>query len=786
MKNRQLSILLSVLLLFSSCRKTADPTDKPNAPGAVPAAQPSGGVPIITAENRAGICEVKEFPLPEDYAVSGEGIAYRDGIFSTDIVFFEDGSSYLTCQRKTMTFDAEGGQVQFSDADPDRIAVMETYALSRGLWFLDGALAVLDEDFLLTLVREGEEIAALDLPSAFGYDLREERRTNNFTGKSHAPFAVLDVTNSDGGFVILTTEGVCALDPEGRLLWTQDEMERPNAILPAGQGIWYLVNNCGAEQIFGKRELYLLDPADGSVLSSVELPEVIRNGQPMGSTARPMRLYPGDGTCAFYAATAIGLWGVTVEETKDGSLSAKAEERIDWLNSGVSPDSLMGLCIADEKTVAVLDGWGEDCRVLLLKKPDAPPKTGILTLASFCDNTGLNLYIHKAIERYNRSDSAYTVAVTDFTVYDKSMRTTFFNAEMAAGRVPDIVLMQTESAEDPTVFTYTHNGVFCDLVPLLKADDEFRYDDLLGYVTKPYQEDGAQRVCPLRPFTSTCFGSAEAFEGPVTAVEAVERIRSLPAGTSWSEYANEKDSILDGILNDFTNIGDASCSFDDGRFADILRALNDLPEQKIQRNGANRIYNPQLTFRSLAEGKIMLAEYEAWSLADYALMKQCAGSGIIAVGFPNEQRKLYVRNGGTVYFAVTEASGQKAEAVGFLKTVLSEFREADTNGSVYYADDVYEELSRYADKTVALDSLGIRLYDDSDLPATAVRTFKITKEDADEYISFLNSIDALLPTASTIYEIYSEECGSPLPRSPEDRARVIQSRVSVFLSERFG
>ena len=155
MKNRQLSILLSVLLLFSSCRKTADPTDKPNAPGAVPVAQSSGGVPIITAENRAGICEVKEFPLPEDYAVSGEGIAYRDGIFSTDIVFFEDGSSYLTYQRKTMTFDVEGGQVQFSDADPDRIAVMETYALSRGLWLLGGALAVLDEDFLLTLVREG-------------------------------------------------------------------------------------------------------------------------------------------------------------------------------------------------------------------------------------------------------------------------------------------------------------------------------------------------------------------------------------------------------------------------------------------------------------------------------------------------------------------------------------------------------------------------------------------------------------------------------------------------------
>ena len=782
-KSQTVLSLLICFVLLVSCEKGNASSDKTFNGGADPV--PGMGDAMIP-ENRSGICNVTEFPMPEDYAASHDGISFRNGTFFADLVFFENGSSYVTYQRKTMTFDAEGENLRISDADADRLAVMETYPLNNGLWLFDDTICVFDEDYRLSMIRAGEEEASLDLPAVFGYDLQKERRTYHYTGRSYAPFDVLDVIAADERFYILTTEGVCALENDGTLLWVQGEMERPNAILPSDKGLWYLINNCGAEQVFGKRELYLLSESDGSVSDSVEVPETIRNGQPLGGASRRMELYPGDETCDFYVSTSIGLWALTAEASDDGSMSCTAEERIDWLNSGVSPDNLFGLCIADAKTVAVLDGWAETCHVLLLRKPDTPPKAGTVTLASFCDNSGLNMNIHKAIERANRSDGDCAILVTDFTVYDKSLRTTFFNAEMAAGRVPDIVLMQMESAWDSTIFTYTHSEVFCDLIPLLKADAEFRYDDLLGYVTKPYQTDGEQRVFPLRPLSATCFGSADSFDGPMTAEEAMERIRTLPSGTEWGDHIDYRNSILDGIMNDYYSFEDAACFFDDGRFADILYGLARLPEQKVARGGAGQVYNPQMMFRAIAEGKKMLAEYEAWSLADFALMKHCAETGLVAVGYPNEQKILYVQNGWNTYFAVTEASDRKAEAVDFLKILLDEFGSAQCNTVAFYADDVYDELSRYEGKTVALDSLGIRVYEDDSLPSTVVRHFKLTKQDAEEYISFLNSIDALLPTDSPIYEIYSEECGSPLQRKPEDTAKIIQSRVSIFLSEKFG
>ena len=785
-KIRSLSSLLSLLLcsaVLLSCSKGKPLVEKPHSDGSEPV---SATGEALLSDNLSGICVVTEFPMPDDYAASHDGITFRNGTFSADLVFFEDGSSYVTYQRKTMTFDAEGENLQIADADADRIAVMDTYPLNNGLWLFDDTIFVFDLDYRLSMIRTKEEEASLDLPAVFGYDLQEERRTYHYIGKSYAPFDVLDVSSAGEQYYILTTEGVCALDHDGQLLWVQGEMNRPNAILASDKGLWYFINNCGVEQLFGKRELYLLDETDGHVLESLELPDMIRNGQPLGGASRLMGLYPGDETCDFYIATSIGLWALAAETSNDGSMSCTAEERIDWLNSGVSPDNLFGLCIADAKTVAVLDGWAETCHVLLLRKPDTPPKTGTITLASFCENSGLNMNIHKVIERYNRSDSDCTILVTDFTVYDKSLRTTFFNAEMAAGRIPDIVLMQTDSVENSSVFSYIHSEIFCDLIPLLKADAEFLFDDLLGYVTKPYQTNGEQRVFPLHPLSATYFGSSDSFDGPMTAAETMDMIRSLPAGTKWGDYIDYKDSILVGVMNDFYSFEDAKCYFDDGRFADILYGLEKLPEQKFARGGAGQVYNPQMVFRAIAEGKTMLAEYEAWSLADFALMKQCTETGLVAVGYPNEQKKLYVQNGWNVYFAVTEASDQKEESVDFLKTLLDEFQDVQYNNVAFYAEDVYDELLRYEGKTVALDSFGIRVYDDDSLPSTVVKHFKLTRQDADEYIAFLNSIDALIPTDSPIYEIYSEECGSLLQRKPEDTAKIIQSRVSIFLSEKFG
>ena len=78
---------------------------------------------------------------------------------------------------------------------------------------------------------------------------------------------------------------------------------------------------------------------------------------------------------------------------------------------------------------------------------------------------------------------------------------------------------------------------------------------------------------------------------------------------------------------------------------------------------------------------------------------------------------------------------------------------------------------------------GLRSVDDSELTPAMTGGFKLTAGDAEEYIAFLDSIDAILPTDSAIYSVYSDECFSSVPRSSKERAEMIQSQASIILSE---
>ena len=103
----------------------------------------------------------------------------------------------------------------------------------------------------------------------------------------------------------------------------------------------------------------------------------------------------------------------------------------------------------------------------------------------------------------------------------------------------------------------------------------------------------------------------------------------------------------------------------------------------------------------------------------------------------------------------------------------------------YFTDDIYNEYSELEDKSIVITSTSALICDDSNLPTNPIKTYKITEQDVQEYIDYLNSISELLPTDSPIYSIYREECSALSSKPIENIAKVIQSRVSIYLSEQY-
>ncbi|MBR4895631.1 MAG: hypothetical protein IKZ41_04315, partial [Clostridia bacterium] len=465
-------------------------------------------------------------------------------------------------------------------------------------------------------------------------------------------------------------------------------------------------------------------------------------------------------------------------ETKNGGHTCSGTELVNWLASGVSPDTISAVAVADAESVAAVRLTWEGRRFDLLLFTPAEEERTPLTVAVFAESAGVRQRINEAVGAFNRTNGDYAAVLVDFTVYQADVRMTLFNAEMAAGRIPDAVIIEKRDADDDTVWTYAHNGVFCDLAPILSERSSFRYDKLLGFRTKPYTENGEQRAFPLSAQIMTNFAAAGDLSGPMTAEETVEAIRALPEGVRWTPQHFFRHDILTGIMSDFVDWNTFTCSFGDGRFAAILASLDTLEEGRREQGAVSTAWQ---AWSAVGEGRVRTNYDSASSLVEYAVIRAFVGGEVAAVGFPNAQRRLLVNNSGGTFFGIPEASEHKDGAAAILETILGTLRDG---GATFYPEDVAADFEAVRDKTVVLSNAGRTLVDDDAVPESAVLAFKVTEDDRDAYLAFLDAIDGVLATDTPVWEIYAEECFDGRDRKPEDVASVIQSRVAILLAER--
>ncbi len=606
-------------------------------------------------------------------------------------------------------------------------------------------------------VREdgGAPVFSVDLAGAFRFDYNRVREGNDY-------FELLGAAESDGRYLVLTTEGLCAFDAAGKLLWLDDTRRDPTAIAETDAGILYLYGSTPSQS------LRFVDPATGELGESLELPE-----EAAGAQGDNSKFYMGAGH-DLYAKNSLALWGIDLVAGEDGTVTCETVKVIDWVSSDLAPSELDDFCIPDERTMTAV--WNDmldhdaDCQLLLLTyvPPEEVVQKEIITMAKLSPDWSLQ----RAVTDFNRNSDTHRIVVTDYTIYEDDVKWTFFDAEMAAGNVPDI-LFYSENGTGKTD-GYIRAGVLTDLTPLLAEHFE---SDLLGHVTKPYQDaKGRQYVFPTAPTASPYMGLAGFFDGPITAEEAVELALNPPEG--YCLLPSERDEfwyILQGIFGDLTDFDAGTCDFDSGRFEQIYGQVASMESVEAREE------TPLLRNKNI-NGVGSWVHYRE------------EGKYTVPVGYPNDKGLLYKGGFPSSCLAVTEKSPYKAQCTEFLEVYTHS--KSEFSGTFYYAEDVYESLEQYDGITVYLTPDGPKnvpdlwfdetweAYDPARLKGITGESYKITRADADEYIAFLNSIDAMLQQDNELYGIYRAEVMNPDNRTPAEVASAIQSRGSIYLAER--
>lgn len=742
---------IALLVLFAGCGRNEEPS--------------------LFQDTLSGVFRATAIALPAHYGIDDVPV-YRDGQFMADILYTDEAqpglsaSYYTDLNRKRISFDEKN--VTITDVGDAASALRE--------WQFDSVVCTIDDMYRLTCTVDGTVAAEIDLPDTFHHTLRIDK---SGSAPVDAHFSVLQIVcDKAENIYVLTTKGVCAVDKNGMLLWVQDTLDRPLALAVTEYGV-FLLYDFGGQNHFRRLEI-----ADGTLGDEVELPTYIASGSGIGSYGNAVSFYPGDTAYDLFAATETGLWGLAFAADENGRLTCTAKEVANWLNSDLDPSAISQLCVASADLLSIVY-VGDDAKELLLltRVPEEELQSRtVLSLATLSTDDYNSQIIRQAIQAFNKQSTDYRIVVTDFTMYPEESRDTLFQAELAAGHIPDIVLFSTADSEDPTLYAYQNSGIFTDLQPLMQGDPAFPYDRLLGYVRKPYQsEDGRQYVFPLAPSCTTYFGLPAYFDGPMTAEETFAAIDALPKDARFWRYGaiGIQNELLASTLNDFVDPENGTCGFASPAYIDLLGRLCAYDVMPLGLQQAE-------TYAKLRDGSLRLIEASANSLFQYAAMSLQMGGEAVAFGYPNAERKLYMNSYPGVYFAIPEGSTRKETAIDFLNVYFAAIGTISPSGTSYIftEDDVYAQMERYTEQTLVYTDGKCRFIDDDTVSETDAPRCKIDETYARRFINLLNAVDAMLPMDSPLYAIVTDEFFSDIPRTPKELAGIIDSRASIYMAER--
>lgn len=627
-----------------------------------------------------------------------------------------------------------------------------------------------EESFAQAVLKNAGHVFCVLHPAAdLGYDLKYD---NPRAGEIFSVTDVVYTPSENGGYLLLLTDqGLCCYNDSGTLLWA----ERGNLtrdIVRVGKDIYVLRQKADAQT------LHLLDCADGSRSDAISVTGEAVLFRALGENDM---LFTGGGH-DLYTANENGIFTLDVSEDRTAALCTKI---MDFALSDVLPDSILGIAVTDDKTVylALDDITGEFGGARLWRYTEIPaeslPQKTELVLAIFSAQNAYQLPVY----HFNREHEDVRIVVRDYRVYeDEEERVMRFNADIMAGDTPDMVLLWQNSNYGTSVSTYERSGLFADLKPILSDDPEFDYDGLLSYVTNPYTlEDGGQYIFPLQPGATTYFADPAVVSEPMTVDAFLDLYESFGA-KPWQGM-----NLIAAAVDDFYHEETAICSFDDGR----LEALLSRAERMAENEGNNPLVYLRLPYPTLWYYVSQMQKATGGMLSSDAMP-------LTPVGIPNETGELCVDYSVSEYFAITRACEHPDAAVDFLQMLMDANKIYNTPldqlywhrfdgglGQTYYAEDVREELTYYAGKTLVYEDNAYYIYADDD-PALADAPgwhFKITDAAADAFVSYLDSITRRVNYGSPAASIFREEYRVMADRPIGDRLKIIQSKVSIYLSE---
>lgn len=236
---------------------------------------------------------------------------------------------------------------------------------------------------------------------------------------------------------------------------------------------------------------------------------------------------------------------------------------------------------------------------------------------------------------------------------------------------PDIIIGGMYSSLTDSIIA---QGLFADMYPLIDEDDEISRDDILGGILRTFTtSDGQLWGLTSSYYLDTLVGRSDTLDGMTswTLKEMIDFAKALPEGSSLTRALTQWSvtTQFKGMFNQFIDIENHTCDFENEEFIEILNFISSLPKdydykadknadnvyEKYQ-NGTISLYNLYIRALNLFPMLKCALDTEDYTLIGYPTYGEYTSSGRLS--FNNQ-------------FVITKFCENKAIAWDFIKSAVA-------------------------------------------------------------------------------------------------------------------
>ena len=496
---------------------------------------------------------------------------------------------------------------------------------------------------------------------------------------------------------------------------------------------------------------YLYDSMSGTIYTVDWANHAL--GQPLFETENFAQILPGGGDYDFLLVNETKLSGATLA-------TGTVTEILRWADYALTASVGTVEYVDEDAFLISVSSMMGDTEILYLRRVPASevPEKETVYLAyplaeieEVPDRSWTEVADYTLIDqvnRFNRSSSEYRIEVVTFG------SATDLLLLMQSDTPPDLICWDGDGLESPpSARLYAAKGYLTDLEPLLEQDEEFSLDDLIPRCVELLRETyGGMYVLPSSFYARTIMAPSEYVGDDMgcTLEAFCDMANSLPEDvTLWSSGG---DTLLSMILSTsgsrFVDYEAGTCDFENQTLIDLLNVCRDrCTEGDDTEDDALQVVSVMGRFAEFTYNNLLPAR----------------AAGKTMIGYPGAKG-----NGMCLTFqqcmSITASAKHPNGAWQFLRMFLS--------------DDVQKQAGMFSPVRASV-------YQDLENNAVKNNPDEATQEEYAEAIAMPYHAGCVMVYDDPAAEIALEEAAAFFAgdQTAEETARVIQSRVSIYLGE---